>query len=182
MNAVRATIDLDDTQGLIAADREALLPAASSAGAQVRATAAALDEGALDSVRGDDRPRTLVWVAGRGTAQTAGLMLASALGGVAAEPIVVAAEAPPWVGALDVVIVAGDDPGDPTLVGAAATGVRRGARVVVAAPSPASATCRSAMRAASVLAGLVNSSRAALLRSASASSSSASNPRSVLGR
>ena len=31
-------------------------------------------------------------------------------------------------------IVAGDDPGDPTLVTAAATGVRRGARVVVAAP------------------------------------------------
>ena len=134
MNAVRATVELDDTRGLIAADREALLPAASSAGAQVRATAAALDEGALDSVRGEDRPRTLVWVAGRGTAQTAGLMLASALGGLAAEPIVVAAEAPPWVGALDVVIVAGDDPGDPTLVDAAATGVRRGARVVVAAP------------------------------------------------
>jgi hypothetical protein len=33
-----------------------------------------------------------------------------------------------------VVIVAGDDPGDPALVGAAASGVRRGARVVVAAP------------------------------------------------
>ena len=31
-------------------------------------------------------------------------------------------------------IVAGDDPGDPALVGAAATGVRRGARVVVVAP------------------------------------------------
>ena len=47
---------------------------------------------------------------------------------------VVAAEAPPWVGPLDVLIVAGDDPGDPALVGAAATGVRRGARVVVVAP------------------------------------------------
>jgi len=30
--------------------------------------------------------------------------------------------------------VAGDDPGDPALVGAAASGVRRGARVVIAAP------------------------------------------------
>jgi hypothetical protein len=47
---------------------------------------------------------------------------------------VLAAEAPPWIGALDVLIVAGDDPGDPALVNAAATGVRRGARVVVAAP------------------------------------------------
>ena len=45
-----------------------------------------------------------------------------------------AAEAPPWVGPLDVLIVAGDDPGDPALVGAAASGVRRGARVVVVAP------------------------------------------------
>ena len=41
---------------------------------------------------------------------------------------------PPWIGALDVLIVAGDDPGDPALVSAAATGVRRGARVVVVAP------------------------------------------------
>jgi hypothetical protein len=134
MNATRAAIDIDDTESLLAADRNALLRAASTAGAQVRATAAALDEGALDSVRGEDRPRTVVWVAGRGTAGTAAVMLASALGGAAAEPIVVAAEAPPWIGALDVLIVAGDDAGDPALVDAAATGVRRGARVVVAAP------------------------------------------------
>jgi hypothetical protein len=129
-----ATINLDDTESLIAADRDALLRTVSSAGAQVRATAAALDEGALDSIRGEDRSRTVVWVGGRGTAETAGVMLASALGAVAAEPIVVAADAPPWIGALDVLIVAGDDAGDPALVGAAATGVRRGARVVVAAP------------------------------------------------
>jgi hypothetical protein len=53
---------------------------------------------------------------------------------VASQPIAVASDAPPWVGPLDVLIVAGDDPGDPALVGAAATGVRRGARVVVVAP------------------------------------------------
>ncbi len=134
MNAAQTTIDLDDTENLLAADREGLLRAVSTAGAQVRAAAAAVDEGALDSGRGDDRPRTVVWVAGRGTAETAGTMLAATLGGWAAAPIVIAAEAPPWIGALDVVIVAGDDPGDPALVGAAATGVRRGARVVVAAP------------------------------------------------
>jgi hypothetical protein len=134
VNAAQATIDLDDTESLLAADRHGLLRAASMAGAQVRAAAAALDEGALDSVRGDDRPRTAIWVAGRGTAETAGTMLAATLGGWAGEPIVIAAETPPWIGALDVLIVAGDDPGDPALVGAAATGVRRGARVVVAAP------------------------------------------------
>ncbi len=133
MNATR-TIDLEDTEGLLAADRDGLLRAASSAGAQVRAIAAAGDEGALDSLRSDHPPRSVVWVAGRGTAETAGAILAATLGGEVSAPITVVADAPPWVGPLDVVIVAGDDPGDPALVGAAATGVRRGARVVVAAP------------------------------------------------
>jgi len=133
VNAAQVTIDLDDTEGLLAADRDGLLRAASMGGAQVRAAAAALDEGALDSVRGEDRPRTVIWVAGRGTAETAGTMLAATSGGSAGAPMVIAAEAPPWIGALDVLIVAGDDPGDPALVGAA-SGVRRGARVVVAAP------------------------------------------------
>jgi hypothetical protein len=133
LNATRA-IDLEDTDGLLAADRRGLLRAASSAGAQVRAVAAAADEGALDSLRADDRPRSIIWVAGRGTAETAGTLLAATLGGAASAPIALASDAPPWVGPLDVLIVAGDDPADPALVGAAATGVRRGARVVVVAP------------------------------------------------
>ncbi|OBG27164.1 TobH protein [Mycobacterium sp. E3198] len=133
MNAT-AAIDLEDADRLLAADTDGLLRAASSAGAQVRAIAAATDEGALDSLRADDRARSVIWVAGRGTAETAGAILAATLGGVASEPIAVTGEAPPWVGPLDVLVVAGDDPGDPALVSAAATGVRRGARVVVAAP------------------------------------------------
>lgn len=104
------------------------------AGAQVRATVAAVDEGALEPLRDDYPPRTVIWVSGRGTAATAGTMLSATLGGSAAEPIVLAADAPPWTGPLDVLIIAGDDPGDPALVTAAAVGVRRGARVVVAAP------------------------------------------------
>jgi hypothetical protein len=133
LNATRA-IDLEDTDGLLAADRHGLLRAASSAGAQVRAVAAAADEGALDSLRADDPPRSIIWVAGRGTAETAGTLLAATLGGAASAPIALLSDAPPWVGPLDVLIVAGDDPGDPALVGAAAMGVRRGARVAVAAP------------------------------------------------
>lgn len=134
MNATNVTIDLDDVEGLLAADHSGLLRAASMAGAQVRAMAAALDEGDLDVLRSDQPPRTVIWVAGRGTAERAGSMLAAALGGSMAAPIVVAPDAPPWIGALDVLILAGDDPGDPTLVAAAATAVRRGARVVVVAP------------------------------------------------
>ncbi|KWX21384.1 TobH protein [Mycolicibacterium wolinskyi] len=131
MNAVDATVDLDDGDGLLAADRNGLLRAAAMAGAQVRATAAAFSEGTLEPLRSDHPPRTLIWVAGRGVAETAGTVLAAALGGSVATPIVVAAETPPWIGALDVLVVAGDDPGDPALVNAAATGVRRGARVLV---------------------------------------------------
>lgn len=127
-------VDLEDAEGLLAADRDGLLRAASMAGAQVRTVAAALEEGELESLGGNDRPRSVIWVAGRGPAETAGALLISTLATDAAAPIVLATEAPSWIGPLDVLVVAGDDPGDPVLVGAAATGVRRGARVVVAAP------------------------------------------------
>jgi hypothetical protein len=134
VNATGSIVDLDDVEGLLAADRDGSLRAAAMAGAAVRATAAALDEGELDQLQSDEPPRTVIWVAGRGNAEAAGSLLAAALGGSAAAPIVVTPEVPPWIGALDVLIVAGDDPGDPALVSAAATGVRRGARVVVVAP------------------------------------------------
>lgn len=134
MNATHSIVDLDDVEGLLAADRDGSLRAAAMAGAQVRATAAALAEGELDQLQSDAPPRTVIWVAGRGNAEAAGSLLAAALGGSLAAPIVVAPEVPPWIGALDVLVVAGDDPGDPALVSAAATGVRRGARVVVVAP------------------------------------------------
>lgn len=128
------TPDLDDTEALLAADHDGALRAASMAGAQVRATAAAVEEGALDPIRDEYPPRTVIWTAGRGTAATAGTILAAALAGSAAAPLVLTADPPPWTGPLDVLVVAGDDPGDPALVAAAAAGVRRGARVVVAAP------------------------------------------------
>ncbi len=134
MNGTRATVDLDDAEGLLAADREGLLRAASMAGAQARATASALDEGDLDPLKSDAPPRTVVWVAGRGNAETAGAMLSATLGASLSAPMVVASEVPPWIGALDVLVLAGDDPGDPALVSAAATGVRRGARIAVVAP------------------------------------------------
>ncbi|MEK1183424.1 TobH protein, partial [Mycobacterium ulcerans] len=103
MKATQA-IDLEDADGLIAADRDGLLRAASTAGAQVRAIAAASDEGELDSLNIDDRPRTVIWVPGRGTAQTAGDMLAATLGATVGAPITIATEAPPWVGPLDVMV------------------------------------------------------------------------------
>lgn len=133
MTVGHAAIDLDDGPALLAADGTGLLRSAALAGAQARAMAAAVEEGAVESLRGDPA-RTLIWLAGRGTAGSAGALLAATPGGAAGVPIVLAAEVPTWVGPLDVLVVAGDDPGDPVLVAGAATGVRRGARVVVAAP------------------------------------------------
>ena len=115
MSTTRVPSDLNDTEALINADHDGLLRAVSMAGAQVRATAAAVDEGALDELRTGDRPRSVIWVAGRGPAETAGAILAATLGGSAAEPIVTAPEVPPWIGPLDVLVVAGNDPGDPVL-------------------------------------------------------------------
>jgi len=134
VNAAHATLDLDDVEGLLAADRDGLLRAAAMAGAQTRAVAAAVSEGELDDVRSAQRPRSLVWVHGQGAAHAAGTMLGAVLGPGISVPFVVAAEVPPWIGVLDVVVVAGEDSGDPVLVAAASTAVRRGARVIVVAP------------------------------------------------
>lgn len=134
MSAADVCVDLDDAAGLQEADRDGLLRACAMAGAQVRATATAVEEGALESIAGGQRPRTVIWLAGRGPAEAAGAMLIAALGGTAGQPLVAAAEVPPWIGPLDTLVVAGDDPGDPILASAVHTAVRRGARVVVAAP------------------------------------------------
>ncbi|MUM16466.1 TobH protein [Mycobacterium sp. CBMA271] len=131
---MNATIDLDDAEGLLAADRDGSLEAASMAGSQVRAVGTAVAEGALANLRSDDRSRAVVWVAGRGTAATAGAILAGAFSDTVSLPFVTATRAPVWIGPLDVMVVAGDDAGDPALSAAVSVGTRRGARVVIAAP------------------------------------------------
>ena len=55
MSAAPATLDLDDVEGLIAADRDGLLRAASMAGAQTRAVAAARPYRALFPLGAPDR-------------------------------------------------------------------------------------------------------------------------------
>lgn len=129
-----AIVDLDDTAGLLEADHLGLLRASAMAGAQVRTVHSAVDEGLLASVADAQRPRSVIWVAGRGTAGAAGEILAAVLAGLTGQPLVLTPQSPSWVGPLDLLVVAGDDPADPALVSAAATAVRRGARVVVVAP------------------------------------------------
>lgn len=130
-------IDLDDADGLRSADATGALLHASMAGAQMRAVATAVGAGALDPVAGA-RPRAVVWVCGRSARarQSAAVVaaLAEVVGGPAAPPLVVAHGLPAWVGALDVVLVSGDDAGDPELVAAIDGATRRGAAVVVDVP------------------------------------------------
>ena len=80
------------------------------AGAQVRATAAALDEGALDRSRRSPAAHGGRWRAGAPPAGRDRADRASAAGGRADRAC---AAVPPWIGPLDVVVVAGDDAGDP---------------------------------------------------------------------
>lgn len=126
--------DLDDAEALQRADTRGVLRSAASAGAQVRAVASAVAEGELDKLRGL-RPRAVVLVAGRGSASRAAAILVGALAGVVDVPVVRADRTPSWTGSLDLVVVAGDDAGDPVLAQSTAEAVRRGAETVVTAPA-----------------------------------------------
>ncbi|MEV4125880.1 tobH protein [Nocardia sp. NPDC049707] len=133
MIAGTPVLDLDDAVSLEAADVGGALRSAASGGAQVRATAAAVGEDALARLA-DLRPRSVVLVSGAGRAARAASLIVAAIGDRAGLPVVPVAALPPWVGPLDVVLVAGDDAGDPRLIDAVDRAQRRGAEVVVAAP------------------------------------------------
>lgn len=125
-------VDLDDADAVTRADRAGVLHASALAGAQIRATAAAVSEGALARLDGV-RPRAVVVVAPSGPARRAA-GLVSALSASAGVPLVLAPSTPSWVGPLDVVVAAGDDAGDPALARSVDAAVRRRADVVVTVP------------------------------------------------
>ncbi|MFI9509388.1 tobH protein [Nocardia sp. NPDC052566] len=147
MIAGTPVLDLDDAASLEAADSGGALRSAASGGAQVRATAAAVGEDALARLA-DLRPRSVVFVSGSGRAARAASLLVAALGERAGMPIVPVSALPPWVGPLDVVLVCGDDAGDPRLIDAVDRALRRGAEVVVAAPHEGPLRAAAAGRAA----------------------------------
>lgn len=131
------TLDLDDVPALRSADATGALLHASMAGAQLRTVATAAADGALAGIEGL-RPRTVLWVAGRSDRprEAADIVsaLAAELGGHSTPPIVRAERLPAWTGALDLVLVSGDDPGDPALAGVVAEAARRGAALVLDLP------------------------------------------------
>lgn len=134
MTAPTPLLDLDDVAGVAAADTDGVMRAAALGGAQVRSVAEAVHEGVLDPIRGL-RPRSVVVVTAGGRAARAASLLAAVTGPDLGVPILRSPAVPPWVGSLDLVVVAGDDPGEPRLVAAAESVLRRGGYLVVAAPS-----------------------------------------------
>lgn len=133
MTAPSSLLDLDDVDALLSADVDGSLRFAALGGAQIRATQAAVEEDVLARLHGL-QPRSMVLVTGAGCASRAAALFAAAVGSRVGIPLVESALTPPWVGPLDVVVVAGDDAGDPRLVESVDRALRRGAEVVVAAP------------------------------------------------
>ncbi|WP_278315410.1 tobH protein [Lolliginicoccus levis] len=134
MNTLAPGFDLDDGATLASADRSGLLRHAALSGAQTRAVDTAVAEGALARLPGS-RPRALVIVARRAVPIAASHLVLDAVAAELSFPAIVVDHAPTWIGPLDVIIVMGDDPGDPAMVAAVDRAVRRGCGVVVATPS-----------------------------------------------
>lgn len=133
MSTPTPIVDLDDGDALVSGDRDGLLRSAAMGGAQVRATQAAVDEGVIDRLVGL-RPRSVVFVCGAGQSARAVTLVRAVLADRVSFPLVRAASTPTWVGPLDVVVIAGDDAGDPVLAESVDRAVRRGADVVLVAP------------------------------------------------
>lgn len=133
MTAPSSLLDLDDVEALLNADIDGTLRFAALGGAQIRATQAAVHEDALSRLHGM-QPRSVVLVSGDGCASRAAELIEAAVGSRIGVPVVGSVGTPPWVGPLDVVVVAGDDAGDPRLVESVDRALRRGAEVVVVAP------------------------------------------------
>ncbi|MEU5842832.1 tobH protein [Rhodococcus sp. NPDC047139] len=133
MTAPSPLFDFDDAGGLLAADVDGVLRSAALGGAQIRSVAASVDEGLLDRLT-DMHPRSVVFVGTDARARAAAELVVALLGGQAGVPLVSAPTTPPWVGALDIVVVSGNDAGDPELARSVDAGLRRSAEVVVDAP------------------------------------------------
>ncbi|QBJ95337.1 tobH protein [Rhodococcus sp. ABRD24] len=134
MTAPSSLLDLDDAEALLAADVDGALRFAALGGAQIRATAAAVDEDGLTRLRGL-QPRSVVLVTGNGRAARAASLIVAAVGDRLGVPLLGSGGTPIWAGPLDIVVVAGDDAGDPRLAESVDSALRRGAEVVVVAPA-----------------------------------------------
>ncbi len=137
-------LDLDDPGALATGDPQGMLRVAATAGAQVRAAAAATAEAGLAALRADGRPRAVVTV-GMGGSGIAGDVLAGVAGLAVPVPVVGhrAAGLPGWVGPVDLVAAVSCSGTTAETLSALEEAVRRGARVLAigAADSPLADLC-----------------------------------------
>lgn len=124
---------LDDASALLDADTGGLLRGAASAGALVRATAAAVGEGALDALDGH-APRSVVLAWASGSARYAGELVTAVAAATSGIPVLATHTVPRWLGPLDVLVVLADDGGDTLLAEEVGRAGRRGAEVVLGCP------------------------------------------------
>ncbi len=128
------TIDLDAVEDLLARDSDGYLSAVALAGAGVRAIAEAQREGVLAALSGL-RPRSVVLVTGSSTVGADAVRVVVAhLAARIDVPLVHSPTLPGWIGPLDVVVLVGDDAGDPAIIDAGARAARRRAEIVSVTP------------------------------------------------
>jgi phosphoglucose isomerase-like protein len=125
---------LADPRALAALDTRGVLRSAATAGAQVRSAAQGAAEADVAGLAGH-RPRALVLLRRPGASATATGILAALLGPAAPVPVVVADATPSWIGPLDVVVAHTAEATDAELADSVVLAVRRGAEVVLSAPS-----------------------------------------------
>lgn len=125
---------LADPAALTAADTAGFLRSAATAGAQIRSTGQAAEEAGVGRRLADVRPRALILLRRAGTSRWAAQILAALLGDGCPVPVVLADNAPSWVGPLDVMVAHTADPEDRELADSVRRAVLRGCEVVLSAP------------------------------------------------
>lgn len=148
---------LDDGDRLLAADHQGALRATASGGARLRSTWAAAADADIASLAGL-RPRALVLLGRPGSVEAALRLVASLIVPTSPIPVLVATDAPPWVGALDVVVAAHrgreGDPAEEAMAESVHRAVRRGAQVVLGGPADGPVAAAAAGRALAVVSRL----------------------------
>jgi hypothetical protein len=125
---------LEDPVALLEADGAGLLRSAATAGAQVRSCAQAAEDAGVLNLEGS-RPRALVLLRRPGVSAHAAALVGALLGPGCPVPVVIAEEAPSWIGPLDVLVAHTSDPSDRELADSVGRAVRRGCEVVLSAPA-----------------------------------------------